>query len=167
MYHFGQFNPLYEISSNMKEVWPMTPRRMVLSAAVLSVFTLAAAGTCAAAEENSFRYITPDELKEKIQSGTPITVLDIQVEDEYEQHHIKGALATHAYPVKSEEDRGKLDAVYYDITANADPIVIVCPRGGGGAKRAYEHLVSRGVDGERLLILEKGQGGWPYPELLE
>jgi thiosulfate/3-mercaptopyruvate sulfurtransferase len=46
-------------------------------------------------------------------------------------------------------------------------VVIVCPRGGGGAKRAYDHLAGQGVTGGRLFILEQGQQGWPYPELLE
>ncbi|MRR39060.1 rhodanese-like domain-containing protein, partial [bacterium] len=38
-------------------------------------------------------------------------------------------------------------------------------RGGGGAKSTCDYLKSRGVDENRLLILEKGSEGWPWPEL--
>jgi thiosulfate/3-mercaptopyruvate sulfurtransferase len=53
------------------------------------------------------------------------------------------------------------------LLSNPDPVVIICPRGAGGAKRAYDHLARQGVADERLFILEQGQQGWPYPELLE
>ena len=42
---------------------------------------------------------------------------------------------------------------------------IVCPRGAGGAKRAYDYMEEKGIPKARLSILEKGQGGWPYKEL--
>jgi hypothetical protein len=48
------------------------------------------------------------------------------------------------------------------IESSADDVVIVCPKGGGGAKKTYDFYKSKGVDEKRLLILEKGMGGWPY-----
>jgi len=44
---------------------------------------------------------------------------------------------------------------------------VVCPRGGGGAKRAYDHLLASGISDERVYILTDGQAKWPYPELLD
>jgi thiosulfate/3-mercaptopyruvate sulfurtransferase len=114
-----------------------------------------------------YQYITPAEVKQKIADRVPMQLIDIQVEEEYAGHHLVGALNTHAYPVKSEADRTKLNSAMTQLLSNPDPVVIICPRGGGGAKRAYDHLARQGVADGRLFILEQGQQGWPYPELLE
>lgn len=119
-----------------------------------------------AAADTTYNYITPSNLKTRILSGAPMTILDIQVEEEYFLHHIKGAVATYAYPVKSEEEKSRIDSVYSSLDGSFDPVVIVCPRGGGGAVRTFDYLVSKGFEADRLLILEKGQSGWPYPELI-
>ncbi len=129
---------------------------------LLLVFVLAAS-TCWA---KNYDYISPADLKAKIESGAPLLLVDIQAAKEFAQHHIKGALATYAYPVKSDEDRARLAPVLERAQTGAEPIVIVCPRGAGGAKRAYDFLQESGVATERLNILEGGQQGWPYPELL-
>lgn len=115
----------------------------------------------------SYQYLSPAALKQKIVDNSPIILVDIQVEEEFSKHHLVGAIDTYAYPVKSAADRQKLDAALNQLLAASDPVVIVCPRGGGGAKRAYDYMADRGVASERLFILEKGQSGWPYPELLE
>jgi rhodanese-related sulfurtransferase len=118
------------------------------------------------AAEDHFNYITPEKTKSRIESGEGVILLDIQIEEEYAQHHIRGSLATYAYPVKSDAQKAKLDRVIPKLSANTDPIVIICPRGGGGAKRTFEYLASRGIQNKRLFILEKGQSGWPYPQLV-
>ncbi|NIP26153.1 MAG: rhodanese-like domain-containing protein, partial [Phycisphaerae bacterium] len=41
-------------------------------------------------------------------------------------------------------------------------VVIVCPRGGGGAKRTYDYFKAKGVAEARLTILAGGQKDWPY-----
>ncbi|UCG38958.1 MAG: rhodanese-like domain-containing protein [bacterium] len=138
----------------------------VRAARVLATALLAAAAPQAGAE-GPYAYITPDDLKSRIQSQAPLTILDIQVEEEFALHHIRGAVATFAYPVRSEEEKTRLEAVYPNLAGGSDPVVIVCPRGGGGAQRTYDYLVGRGMDARRLLILEKGQAGWPFPDLLE
>ena len=53
------------------------------------------------------------------------------------------------------------------IKADKAPVVIICPRGAGGATRTYDYLLSQGIAAERLLILEKGQEGWACPTLTE
>lgn len=120
-----------------------------------------------AAEKVSYTYLNAEALKARIEGKEALVLLDIQVEQEFGQHHIPGAVATYAYPVKSEAERGRLDTLLPQLQANGDPIVIVCPRGEGGAKRTYDHLLGKGIAPERLVILEKGQQGWPYPELTE
>lgn len=119
------------------------------------------------ARAEGYSYIAPDALKTKVESGTPMTVVDIQVKEEFDKHHIKGVVATYAYPVKFPADRANLEPVYEQIVSNSDPVIIVCPRGGGGAKRTWDYLAGRGISEDRLFILKGGQAGWPYGELLE
>lgn len=114
-----------------------------------------------------FRYIAPAEVKAMLEKGEPVHILDIQVADEFAKGHLPGAMETCAYPVKSEEDKAKLDARLDDLRGDDAPIVIVCPRGKGGAKRTRDHLLEKGFSAERLLILEGGQKGWPYGGMIE
>ena len=93
-------------------------------------------------------------------------LLDIQVEEEWEAHHIKGAIPTHAYPVKTDEEKAKLDVVIDDLQGD-QPIIVICPGGGGAATRTIEYLETKGIAPERLFILENGQSKWPYEDLLE
>jgi thiosulfate/3-mercaptopyruvate sulfurtransferase len=113
----------------------------------------------------SYQYLSAAETSAKLQQQQPMVLVDIQVEKEFQQHHLPGALATAAYPVKSKTDLAKLDAILPQLQGT-EPVVIVCPRGGGGAKRTYDYLEKKGVAAERLYILKKGQQGWPYPEQL-
>ncbi len=115
----------------------------------------------------AYQYMTAAEVKQNMAEKTPMALVDIQVEDEFNQHHIIGAQATYAYPVKTENDRNKMAAVIKPLLSNDDLAVVVCPRGGGGAKRAYNLLLKSGVAEDRVYILKKGQAEWPYPELLE
>lgn len=121
----------------------------------------------ALAGDGPYNYISAAELEARLTANQPVNIVDIQVEEEFAQHHIKGATPTYAYPVKSDTDRAKLDAVVEQLKGNADPVVVVCPRGAGGAKRTYDYLQQQGIAAERLLILEKGQEGWACAPLTE
>lgn len=114
-----------------------------------------------------YNYVSPDKVKSWIETGHPMNIVDIQVPEEFDAHHLPGAIPTYSYPVKSDSDRAKLNNVLAETKKNQDPVVIVCPRGKGGAKRCYDYLKENGVDGERLLILEKGQLGWPHKEMVK
>ncbi|MCO1601945.1 rhodanese-like domain-containing protein [Desulfosporosinus nitroreducens] len=114
-----------------------------------------------------WKYYSADQLKEAIEKKSPLQIVDIQVEAEYDAHHIKGVIPTYAYPVKTEEEKAKLAKILPQLKASKDPIVIVCPAGKGGAERTYQYLYDQGIDESRLFTLEKGQSGWPYSELLE
>lgn len=148
-------------------------KKFCLVLAVLTIFALLVTG-CTKKENNEdaaaaveFNYRTAEEVKGNIENNDDIILLDIQPEEGWNEHHIKGAMATHAFPVETDEDKAKLDAVMSDLEASENPIVIVCPRGGKGAERTYAYLLEKGIKEERLFILEKGQEGWPYDELLE
>jgi rhodanese-related sulfurtransferase len=141
-------------------------RSFFLATAFVLTFLVTGTGTLLAAEKK-YNYISPQELGTRIQSGAQQCILDIQVEEEFSEHHIQGAVPTHAYPVKSREDKDRIENEMARLKGDDEPIVIVCPRGAGGAKRTYDYLLERGIDEDRLYILEKGQGGWPYDDLLE
>jgi thiosulfate/3-mercaptopyruvate sulfurtransferase len=119
------------------------------------------------ANDGKYNYISATDLETRLTANLPTNIIDIQVEEEFTQHHIKGAVPTYAYPVKSDADRTRLEATVEEPKANSDPVVIVCPRGGGGAKRSYDYLLKQGISAERLLILEKGQEGWACVPLTE
>lgn len=119
------------------------------------------------ADEGKYNYISAADLEARLTEKLPTNIVDIQVEEEFAQHHIKGATPTYAYPVKSDADRSKLAAIVEELRANADPVVIVCPRGAGGAKRTYDYLLQQGIAADRLLILVKGQEGWACVPLTE
>lgn len=130
---------------------------------ILTGIMLLWAGLCLA---GSFNYLGPEELKTQLANPQSLVLLDIQVEPEFSAHHIDGAIATYAYPVKSDDDRAKLAAVLEKAKQGSEPVVIVCPRGAGGAERAYTYLKEQGIEEARLKILTGGQAAWPYPELL-
>jgi rhodanese-related sulfurtransferase len=111
---------------------------------------------------SNYQYISAADLKDKIDNNAQGLLLDIQVAGEFDEHHIPGAVATFAYPVKSDVDKEKLQTFIAQAKEKSEPITIVCPRGGGGAKRAYDYLKEQGVAESRLKILEGGQAKWPY-----
>ena len=119
------------------------------------------------AGDGKYNYISAADLEARLTDDKPTNIVDIQVEEEFAQHHIKGAIPTYAYPVKSDTDRAKLDTTVQRLKTNDDPVVVVCPRGAGGATRTYDYLVQQGISAERLAILENGQGGWTCSPLTE
>ena len=114
-----------------------------------------------------YNYISAADLEARLTAKEPIHLVDIQVEEEFAKHHITGATATYAYPVKTDAEKAKLQAVLTKIKADKAPVVVICPRGAGGATRTYDYLLSQGIAAERLLILEKGQEGWACKALTE
>jgi len=128
--------------------------------------TAALVATMPLALAQSYNYISPGELKQRLESGNKPMLLDIQVEKEYAQHHLPGAVPTYAYPAKTDEERAKLKPAVSKILSTKDEVVIVCPGGGSGAKNTYDFLKAQGVPEGRIRILEQGQKGWPYSELV-
>ena len=112
-----------------------------------------------------YRYVQQDTFKQWLESGKKMVLADIQPPADFAKGHFKGALETGAYPVKSDEEKKRLDLILDRINSSQDDIVIVCPRGGGGAKNTWDYLAAKGIAVNRMYILEKGSEGWPYPEL--
>lgn len=123
--------------------------------------------TFSSALASDYNYISPEKVKTWMETQKPFTIVDIQVTDEFKAHHLPGSTATYAYPVKTDAQRAQIDDAIHTSMEKDTPIVVVCPRGGGGAKRCYDYMKSKNVPEDRLLILEKGMGGWPYKDLVE
>jgi len=113
-----------------------------------------------------YNFISPEDMKQRISADKETIIVDIQVEDEFYRHHLPGSLATFAYPVKTDAERAKIDKAVQQYRNTEDIVVIVCPRGKGGAKRCYDYMKANGVPQEKLFILEKGMSGWPYKEMI-
>lgn len=129
---------------------------------ILSLMLLAVS-----AYAGDYNYVSAEKVKDWIDSGAAVTIVDIQVKEEYRAHHLPGSIKTYSYPVKSDEDKAKLSGALSQVQKNNDPVVVVCPRGAGGAKRCYNYMKEQGVAESRLLILEKGMSGWPYNKMVE
>jgi thiosulfate/3-mercaptopyruvate sulfurtransferase len=114
-------------------------------------------------DDKILKYYTAEQLQKSMKEKAPIHIVDIQPKEDFEKHHIKGVINTYAYPVKSDEDKAKLDKIIPVLEGDKEEIVIICPKGGGGATRTYEYLKDdKKIDEKRLFILEKGQAGWPF-----
>ncbi len=45
-------------------------------------------------------------------------------------------------------------------------VVVICPRGDGGANKCYTHLKAQGIPETKLFILEGGAAKWSHREML-
>ena len=122
-------------------------------------------GCTATAIAGGYNYVEADQFLQWIVNGKDMAIVDIQVPAEFQKHHFNGSLETNAYPVKATDEKQKLDKVLPMLKATKNDVVIVCPRGGGGAKNAYDYLKLSGIEEKRIFILENGMQGWPYKEL--
>lgn len=133
---------------------------------LLAAAALLALGGCGDDKESGqaaleYNYISVDDTAQIIRDKKPgYAIIDIQVKDSFDKHHLEGAIATYAFPGDKPEMHEKLKAGLEQVKDD-QKIIIVCPRGGGGAKNSINYYRSIGVDNARLLILEKGQEGWP------
>jgi rhodanese-related sulfurtransferase len=111
-------------------------------------------------------YVKPDVFKQWLSGSKQFLIVDIQPADNFVEHHFKGSMETDAFPVKSDEQKKRIDAILPKIQSSKNEVVIICPKGKGGALNTYDYLKSKGVPENRLFILEGGIDGWPYPDLL-
>jgi len=112
-------------------------------------------------ENAKYNYITADETAKLIrEDASKIVLIDIQEKPDFEEEHLKGAISTYAYPVKTEDEKARLAALLPEIKPD-QKVIIVCPRGGGGADRAYDFYLSKGLKKEQLVTLKGGQYEWP------
>jgi rhodanese-related sulfurtransferase len=100
---------------------------------VISMLLLVA-GVGWAASSDSYNYIAPDALQKRITEGCPMILIDICPADQFAAGHTKGSIETNAYPVKTDAEKARLAKYLPKIKAASEDVIIVCPRGGGGAR---------------------------------
>jgi rhodanese-related sulfurtransferase len=126
--------------------------------------TLLVAGTFGATltAAADYNYITAEDLNDRLGADSPMILIDICTVDQFAKGHIKGSIETNAYPVKTVEEKARLAEHLDTLKASTDDVVIVCPRGGGGAKNTVDFYRDNGVEVSRLLILKKGMDKWQF-----
>ncbi len=135
-------------------------KKLTLAGLVLfSLFNIAALFS-------SFNYIDAASFKEWLTSNKPVIIVDIQVAEEFAAHHFLDAIETNAFPVKTAAEKKSIDQAVALYKATGHDVVVVCPRGGGGAKRCYTYMKKQGVPENKLKILKGGMAKWPYPDML-
>lgn len=137
-------------------------KKLLLTVLMLSITTISFAGLF-----SSYNYITGDELANWLKAKKQMIIVDIQPKKAFDDEHIVGAIPTYAFPVKSDEDKKKLDPVIEKIKQNNLPVIVVCPAGKSGAENAYNYIKSKGIDEKRLYILKGGMGSWTHNEFSE
>ncbi|GFO56297.1 hypothetical protein GMSM_33040 [Geomonas sp. Red276] len=134
-------------------------QKILVSVVLFSLFL------ATAAHAFGYNYVSPDDFKKWLETGKQMQIVDIQLPIDFKKHHFKAAMETDAFPVKSPDDKKRLERIIPQLAAGRNDVVVVCPRGGGGAKNAYDYLKLRGIPEKRLFILEDGMEGWPYKQL--
>jgi len=113
----------------------------------------------------NYNYVEQGQFRQWLEQGKDMSIVDIQVPAEFRQHHFRGALETNAFPVKTPDEKLKLDKILPVLSSSGNDVVVVCPRGGGGAKNTYDYLKEKGISEKRIFILREGMQGWPHKEL--
>ena len=111
-------------------------------------------------------YVKPDVFRQWLRSHKSMVIVDIQPSEYFLEQHFKGSIMTDAYPVRTDEDKKRLDPAVKKIRESKKDVVIICPKGKAASGNAYDYLKSQGIPESRLFILEGGIGGWPYKEML-
>ncbi|MFC7045137.1 MBL fold metallo-hydrolase [Halobacteriaceae archaeon GCM10025711] len=99
--------------------------------------------------------IDPETLRERIDSGEELTVLDVRVESEFEEWHIDGEnVAIDNLPYY--EFIEGVDDDLLDRVPEGDPLIVVCAK-GGASNYVAGLLVEEGRD---AINLADGMNGW-------
>lgn len=114
----------------------------------------------------AYNMMEAGDLKVRIETKEPTTLVDIQPKNAYKEHHFYGSVRTYAYPAKTEMDTQSLVQAVRMYESYGNDLVIISPRGGRASKRTYDFLITRGVPEEKIFILKGGLREWPYPEML-
>ena len=132
---------------------------------VLTVIGLVFVGCGKVEQKAQYNYIDANKTAELMREDiSKLVLVDIQERDDYAEEHLKGAIETYAYPVKTDEERARLTALIPNIKDN-QKVIVICPKGGGGADRAYDFFLENGIKKENLFTLIDGQYGWPRDEI--
>jgi len=101
----------------------------------------------------SIKHVDADTLREWLETGKEVTVLDVRPQDEWEEWQIPGSLHIDAYKRLKAGDSSVMDEI--TIPRNI-PVVTVCAA-GNTSKIAARSLEQKGME---VYSLENGMKGW-------
>lgn len=121
---------------------------------------------CGSVEKKAeYNYISAEKTAELMRKDpSKLVLVDIQEVGDFKKEHLQGAITTYAYPVKTDEERNRLASLLPNISDD-QKVIIICPRGGGGADRAYDFYLKNGIKKQNLFTLTDGQHGWPRDQI--
>ncbi|MFC7045902.1 MBL fold metallo-hydrolase [Halobacteriaceae archaeon GCM10025711] len=98
---------------------------------------------------------TPEQLKEDIDAGEDVTILDVRAENEFEEWHIDGGNVEIANVPYFDLLEG-VDEEDLERIPEGDPLVVLCAKGGSS-----EYIAGMLADeGRDVVHLEEGMNGW-------
>ena len=103
----------------------------------------------------SVESVDPEELRDRIDSGEPVTIFDVRATGEFDAWHIDGENVTVANVAYYEFFEG-VDEDLLSQVPDGDPVVVVCAK-GGASEYVAGLLVEVGVD---AVNLAGGMNGW-------
>ena len=97
--------------------------------------------------------VTPEEVKEKIDAGEDVRIVDIRSDEEYEHGHIPGAVNIPMNRLPTEIDRYDWDGA----------VVVACPIGQSSVQAAKLIGSYEGVeDPDAVASMKGGYEAWEY-----
>lgn len=113
-----------------------------------------------------WQFISPADMKKVVEDedAESYYVVDIQPEEDFAKGHLPNSIELAAYPVDTKELEDIVTDSAEQMTDDENPIYVMCPGGGAGAKRTVSVLIDAGIDESRLYIIEDGAKGWPYKD---
>lgn len=115
-----------------------------------------------------FQYITPADLKAKMDAGEEMIQLSVQTKENYrEVGHLPNSIATYAFPANTADLLENLEDEVDELTENNLPIYVMGHGGKTGATNAITYYVNEhDIDQSRFFIIEGGITAWPYKDML-
>lgn len=99
--------------------------------------------------------VAPEALKQRIDSGEPVSILDVRAEDEFEEWGIDGD-SVEVVNLPYFELLDGVSEEQLEQIPSGDPIVVVCAK-GGSSELVADHLLDAGRD---AVNLEGGMKEW-------
>ena len=100
--------------------------------------------------------ITPEALKEQIDAGEPVTLLDTRMESDYEEWRIDGPNVESINVPYYEFLDDEIDASVLELIPDDVELTVLCAK-GGASEYVAGTLIERGYDVNHL---EEGMNGW-------
>ena len=111
------------------------------------------------------QFVSPETFRQWLSQDKAL-IVDVQTYDGYLKMHFPGSVTTHAYPVVTEAQKQRVEAIIPTLKKTKKPIVLVCFGGITGAPNARNVLVSKGIPNKQLFVLQGGSLGFPWKNML-